>query len=166
MWEVAPTKRLHAEPTYNTAYTLRRDELLRDKAVNDYLNDPIYTIAFKTYSAVRLWVVGIQVNEYAEASVMGKVKMLFITISMAVILLLFLILVPLAYVKRRLSVHQTWVFVTYIVYFTLIHLPFTIQSRYTVPVRFLMLALLAMAITGLVLGKGKSKEPVVKDDQG
>jgi hypothetical protein len=166
MWEVAPTKRLHAEPTYNTAYTLRRDELLRDKAVYDYLNDPIYTIAFKTYSAVRLWVVGIQVNEYAEASVMGKVKMLFITISMAVILLLFLILVPLAYVKRRLSIHQTWVFVTYIVYFTLIHLPFTIQSRYTVPVRFLMLALLAMAITGLVLGKGNSKEPVVKEDQG
>ena len=162
MWQAAPSKPLPAEPTYNTAYTLLREKLLYDRSVYHYLNDPLYTIAFKTYSAVRLWVIGIQVNDYKTASTMGKAKMLFITISMAVVFLMFLILVPLAYVRRRISIHQTWIFVAYIAYFTVIHLPFTIQSRYTVPVRFLMLALLAMAITGLVMGKANRMEPVSK----
>ncbi len=162
MWQADPSKRVHVEPTYSTAYTLRRDALLQDKAIYHYLNDPLYTIAFKTYSAVRLWVIGIQVNDYKTASTMGKAKMLFITTSMAVAFLLFLILVPLAYARGRLSIRQTWIFVAYIIYFTVIHLPFTIQSRYTVPVRFLMLALLAMAITGLVLGKAKEREPTLK----
>lgn len=155
MWQVDPSMRVHTEPTYSTAYTLRRDELLRDKALYHYMNDPLYTIAFKAYSAVRLWVIGIQVNDYRTASAMGKAKMLFITASMAAVFVLFLILVPLAYARGRLSFRETWIFVAYIIYFTVIHLPFTIQSRYTVPVRFLMLALLAMSITGVVLGKAK-----------
>ncbi len=158
MREVPPSKRVHVEPTYSTAYTITRDRLLLEKAVFHYLNDPVYTIAYKTYSAARLWVIGIQVDQYAAASNMGRMRMLLITLSMAVVFIMFIILVPLAYMRGRLSLRHTWVFLVYLAYFTLIHLPFTIQARYTVPVRFLMLGLLAMAITSLVLGTSEERE--------
>ncbi|MBZ0205162.1 MAG: glycosyltransferase family 39 protein [Flavobacteriales bacterium] len=157
MWDGRPRVH-HAEPTYNTAYTIMRDKLLLEKAVEHYWSDPWYTLAFKSYSAVRLWVIGIQLGEYQSAGFMGKMKMLYATISTGVLFLLFIVLVPLAYLRRVLSFRSTWLILLYLAYSTFIHLPFTIQSRYTVPVRLLMLILIALAITGLLSGQGKRHE--------
>ena len=140
----------HTHPTYNTAYTMLREKLLMDKAVQHYLDDPWYTLAFKSYSAVRLWVIGIQVGEFRSASAAGKLQMLFATLGTGLVFLVFIIFVPLAYLRGVLSVRTTWPILLYLAYSTVIHLPFTIQSRYTVPVRLLMFILMAMAIMGLL----------------
>lgn len=152
----------HTHPTYNSAYTMLREELLLDKAVRHYLDDPWYTLAFKSYSAVRLWVIGIQIGEFRSASLAGKLQMLFATMSTGMIFLVFILFVPLAYLRGVLSIRTTWPILLYLAYSTVIHLPFTIQSRYTVPVRLLMFILMAMAIMGLL--KRPTSAPTVNKE--
>ena len=52
------------ENTFNSEYTRTREKLLMDKAIGHMLDDPWYTIKYKVYSAVRLWVIGIQVTDF------------------------------------------------------------------------------------------------------
>lgn len=144
-----PTYKTHQQRTYNTKYTLLREQLLTRLALKHYWDDPWYTLKFKAYSAVRLWVVGIQVEEFRDASLGGKLGMLYATSSTGLELLLFIVLVPLAYARKVLSFRTTWPFLLFLAYCTIIHLPFTIQSRYTVPVRMLMIILMVMAVMGL-----------------
>lgn len=159
---VAPGARLHTEPTYSTSYTIARDKLLRDLAIEHYLHDPWYTIAFKSYSAVRLWVIGIQLDEFREASLASKARMLFISGTMSIIFLLFIVLVPWAFLGGRMTLKHTWLMLAFMAYCTVIYLPFTIQARYTVPVRFLMLMVLAMAVVALVVGPAGNRGPVAR----
>jgi hypothetical protein len=44
-----------------------------------------------------------------------------------------------------------------IVYWGLIHVPFVIQARYTIPVRLLLIALIAVSIHGLYFKKEAKK---------
>ncbi len=153
MWNAAPSLSHPAELTYNTQYTLLRDKMLLNRAIGHYLADPGYTILFKTYSAVRLWVIGIQIQEFRSASIPGKLKMIYATASTGIIFLLLIICLPWVYLKHGLSFKKTWPMILFLLYFTFVHLPFTIQSRYTVPVRFMMLALLAFAVVWLIQGR-------------
>jgi hypothetical protein len=135
-----------AEGTYNTAYTLKREQLLFRSTMEHYKADPLYVLAYKSYSAVRLWVIGIQRQEFLKASMMGRLQMVYATASTGLMFLLSVILLPLAYRRGVLSLRTTWPFLAYLAYFGLLHVPFTIQARYTTSVRFLMFALLALAI--------------------
>lgn len=139
--------------SFNTQYTQLREKLLFQKGKEHLLGDLGYTIAYKSYTAMRLWVIGIQRGDYHAASSSGKLKLLFATGVTGLLFLLFIWLVPLAYYRRVLDWRTTWQYLLYLGYFTLIHLPFTIQSRYTLCVRFVMFALLAFAISGLLWGK-------------
>lgn len=148
-----------ATRTYNTAYTIERERLLRKKAAEDALKWPGYMLAYKSYSAIRLWVIGIQRGDFAKASPTKKLELLYGPATTGGLFLLFIIAVPIAMVRQKLRLDDVWPFLLFFVYFGLVHIPFVIQARYTMPVRFVMLALLAMAITGLLLGKAKQDKP-------
>lgn len=135
--------------TYNTRFTLLREELLMAKAREHLLGDPGYVIPYKLYSAVRFWVIGVQRGEWRSAGPLGKVRILFATGSTLLVFLAFLLIVPWAYVRKVIDLRGTWQFLLFLVYVGGMHLPFAIQARYTVPVRMLMFALLAMALAGL-----------------
>lgn len=141
--------------TFNSAYSMKQEELLMKKGINRMIRDPWYTIAYKSYSAIRLWVIGIQRSDFMAAGFGGKMKMLYATLSTLLIFLLFVVFVPFAYRRKALSFTTTWPFLMYLLYFGILHLPFTIQARYTTSVRFVMLALLALGIAAL-LGRAKS----------
>jgi hypothetical protein len=159
-----PTVKTHQQRTYNTHYTLLREKLLTKLALQHYWNDPWYTLKFKAYSAVRLWVTGIQVQEFRDASMGGKLAMLYATVSTGLEFLLFIVLVVWAYGRRKLSIRKTWPMLLFLVYSTILYLPFTIQSRYTVPVRMVMIMILVLAMRGL-LPKAPATEVVVRKDE-
>lgn len=158
MFNARPDMPYPLENTYNTAYTLERERRLAELSFDHMLRDPWYTVAYKSYSAVRLWVIGIQVGDFRSASMMGKLKMLYATLVTGIMFLLMVVLVPWALWKRRLDLRSTWVMLLYLVYFGVFHIPFTIQARYTTPVRFVMLAMIGLAIISLFRNEQLGKE--------
>jgi hypothetical protein len=152
MWEAAKDLEHSVERTHNTAYTLKREELLFNSTLEHYKDDPVYTILYKTYSAVRLWVIGIQRGDFKKASLGGKVQMAYATLSTGVAFILGIIFVPLAYRRKVITLRATWPLLVSLVYFGIMHIPFTIQARYTTSVRFVMFALMALAIAGSLWG--------------
>lgn len=139
--------------TLNPEYTVLRDRLLIDRTIQLAKTDPLYTALFKTYSAVRFWVIGIQRADFAGASFAGRAQMLYATGITLLAFVATLVLVPLAFRRGYVAWSGIWQFVFYMLYFGLFHLPFAIQARYTVPVRFAMFAVLAMAVAGLLEGR-------------
>lgn len=139
--------------SFNAKYTMERDRLLMERTIDMAKAHPVYTVLFKAYSAVRSWVIGIQRGEYAKASLGGRIQMLYATGITLLAFLAMLVLVPLVLVRGVVKWEGTWQFMFLLVYFGLFHLPFTIQARYTVPVRFAMFMLLAIAIAGLLDGR-------------
>ena len=138
--------------TYNTRYTRLREQLLLGKAIEHYRRDPWYLLKYKAYSAVRLWVIGIQRDEFRQASASQKIRSLYASVSTGIVFLLFMILIPLAMARRRVTWAEAWPMLAGVAYFGIMHLPFTIQARYTTPVRMAMLALLAVSICRLLAG--------------
>ena len=136
--------------TYNTRYTRLREQLLLGKAIEHYRRDPWYLLKYKAYSAVRLWVIGIQRDEFRQASASQKIRSLYASVSTGIVFLLFMILIPLAMARRRVTWAEAWPMLAGVAYFGIMHLPFTIQARYTTPVRMAMLALLAVSICRLL----------------
>ncbi len=147
------------ENTFNSEYTRTREKLLMDKAIEHMLDDPWYTIKYKVYSAVRLWVIGIQVTDFREASMAGKIKSLYATVTTGIIFLLFIVLVPMALWLKRLNIARIWPLAIVVGYAWFIHIPFTIQSRYTICVRFTMMAFVALAIASLWYKKDEIRTP-------
>jgi hypothetical protein len=143
-----------AEPTYNTSYTLARERLLFNSTMQHYLEDPLYVLTYKSYSAIRLWVIGIQRGDLQAASKAGRLQMIYATASTGLIFLLCLLVIPWAYRAGVLALSSTWPFVAYLIYFGIMHVPFTIQARYTTSVRFVLLTLLALSIGRLLWGGG------------
>lgn len=133
-------------PTYNTAYTLERERLLRELAIDDALKWPGYILAYKSYSAVRLWVIGVQRADFFKASLPKKVELLYGPLSTGVVFLMFIVFVPIAYFRGGIKLRDTWLFLLFLGYFGVMHIPFVIQARYTTPVRFAMLAVLSLAL--------------------
>lgn len=139
-----------AEPTYNTAYALMREKLLGRLAIDRMLHDPWYTLGYKAYTAVRLWVIGIQRQDFERASFRSRVQMLYATGSTLLNFLLALVLLPWAYLRGVLALRTTWPLLATVLYVWLLHIPFTIQARYTVCARFALFVLMALALTGLL----------------
>jgi hypothetical protein len=140
--------------TYNTAYTMERERLLKELTIRDALRSPGYTIAYKAYTAARMWVIGIQRGDFDRASTLGKVGLLYGPVTTGLMFLMFNTIVLIAYWRKRLRLKDTWYFLLFLVYFGLIHIPFVIQVRYTTPVRIAMVTLLALAIASFMGGHG------------
>lgn len=154
-WDLLP---FMAEPTFNSKYALERERLLGALAVDHMIHDPWYTLGYKTYTAIRLWVIGIQKKDFEQASFGGKVQMLYGTLSTGISFLLAIILVPLGYRRKVLQLRTSWPLLATVLYVWLLHIPFTIQARYTTCARFALFALMAIALSGLL-----RKTPIVSD---
>jgi len=149
----------HAIPTYSTVYTLERERLLQAKTIAHIKEHPGYFAAYKFYSAIRLWVVGIPHDGFRAARIGGKLSMIFSFIFTLLIFLASIILVPIAYRRGLLQWRNTYPLVLYVLYFWMVHVPFVIQTRYTVPVRMVLYMLLALAVTALIGARGKQGRP-------
>lgn len=137
----------------NARYTLERERSLKELTLARAIGDPLYTLGYKCYSAARFWVIGIQLEEFRKSRGATRLRMLYATGSTLAVFVAMVLLLPLSFRRRWLRWSSHWQPVYYLVYFGLFHVPFAIQARYTVPVRFVLFALLAFALAGLLEGR-------------
>lgn len=136
-------------PTYSSAYTIRREKLLMQANLAHIRSEPGYYLKTRLYTLVRLWVTGIQRSAWKAASTpLAKLKLLYPTVVSGITFLLALIALGWVSLRQRLLVAApTWrLAVALVVYFGVMHLPFIMQARYTVPVRPWLFLSMAMAI--------------------
>lgn len=131
---------------FSSRYTIEREKVIMEVTKKDMFNDKVYVIKSKIYSAFRLWITGIQMNKFRQSSIAGKLTSVAPTLLTGFIFILSLIFIPIAFFKFKLLFNQLYSFLLIVIYYGLIHVPFVIQSRYTVPVRMLLLMILAASI--------------------
>lgn len=136
-------------PTYNAAYTARREHLLMQANLANIRREPGYYLKTRLYTLVRLWVTGVQVPAWqAATSPLAKAKVLYPAVVSAATFLLALVSIGWGLLRRRPSEWPAawWLALALVGYFGVMHLPFAIQARYTVPVRPWLLAGIALAV--------------------
>jgi hypothetical protein len=136
--------------TYGVEYTVAREKALMSATLEHIRADPWYTIKFKAYTAVRLWVTGVSMDRFRSASTIGLVAELYPFLLSLSIFLLAVFIVPMAIRNDRQLLYRTIPLMVWLLYFGAIHIPFVIQARYTIPVRLLLLALIAICIEQIV----------------
>ncbi|MCO5274544.1 MAG: hypothetical protein M9900_06455 [Flavobacteriales bacterium] len=132
--------------TFNTRYTLAREEALKKAVYRHVLEEPGYTIALKAYTAIRLWVTGINVEQFNNSTLKGKLLQLYPLLLTLGIFLLAVCCIPIALLRHRPMLYTLLPLLIPVVYLGLVHIPFTIQARYTIPVRILLFAAMALSI--------------------
>jgi hypothetical protein len=135
-------------PTYSSAYTLRREHLLMQANIANIRREPGYYLKTRLYTLVRLWVTGVQLNAWRAATTpLDKLKVSYPALVSGITFLLALLSIGWALVRGNITCKTTWrLSLVLIAYFGLIHLPFAIQARYTVPVRPWLLMSIALAL--------------------
>ncbi|MCC2547894.1 hypothetical protein LJY25_15700 [Hymenobacter sp. BT175] len=136
-------------PTYNSDYTVRREKLLLQATIANIRREPGYYLKTRLYTLVRLWVTGVQLNAWREAaSPLAKIKVIYPALASGFTFLLGIICLAWGlFHQRAIQCTRTWwLSLALVVYFGLVHIPFSIQARYTVPVRPWLLLAIAVAL--------------------
>ena len=141
--------------TYNTEYTLYREKLIQKVTFDDIKKDFYFTVKVKLFTIMRSWVTGIQRNDLQDKRFIIWAGALYFSIVSCIIFFASIILVPYAFYKRKLLWENSMTAIVLIVYYGIIHLPFAIQARYTIPLRLVLLLILARSISGLFSKKNK-----------
>lgn len=148
-----PEKATGLYPTQSSAYTRRREALLMQANLADIRREPGYYLRTRLYTLVRLWVTGVQRPAWRAAGTpLAKIKVLYPALVSGATLLLALLSFGWAgrhwrtAFDNNLAARTWWLALALVVYFGLIHLPFAIQARYTVPVRPWLLLGMALAV--------------------
>lgn len=145
----------HFFKTYNTEYTLYREKLIQKVTFDDIKKDFYFTVKVKLFTIMRSWVTGIQRNDLQDKRFIIWAGALYFSIVSCIIFFASIILVPYAFYKRKLLWENSMTAIVLIVYYGIIHLPFAIQARYTIPLRLVLLLILARSISGLFSKKNK-----------
>ncbi len=154
-----PTMKAHPElfVTYNGKYTYEREKLLKKLSVQHFIDDPVFTLKVKTYTVFRLWVTGIKRKAFVNNNPVEILKGVAPAIVSGFTLLLALIFIPMAMIKRKFNYPFILPILILIAYYGFIHIPFAIQARYTVPVRPLLMMITAICIFELYFRKENTK---------
>lgn len=142
--------------TNNSDYVMKREEILKQKTIDNILRDLPWYVKVKTYSAIRLWVTGVPIKEFESAVFMKRIYLIYPFIITFITFLLSLILIPWVLFKNS-EVRRKLIFIFILIsYFGIMHVPFTIQSRYTIPVRLELLMALSVSFYFLLYLKRKA----------
>ena len=100
---------------------------------------------------MRSWVTGIQRVDIENRNFKRYAGAIYFSMVSAVVFFAAVILIPVALFKRKLSWQSSGTIIILLIYYGLIHLPFAIQARYTIPLRLALLLILARTIACLFL---------------
>lgn len=132
--------------TYNTKYTLEREKLLRELTIDNMKNDLFFTFKVKLFTLVRSWVTGIQKSDLESKNYFIRIRAIYFSGVSGLVFFASIILIPFAFIKRKLAWNNSGTILILLIYYGLIHLPFAIQARYTIPLRLVLLFILARVI--------------------
>ncbi|HEX5001816.1 MAG TPA: hypothetical protein VFW78_04920 [Bacteroidia bacterium] len=145
--------------TFSSGYTQKREQLLKKLAIEHIKADPVYYAKEKIYSAIRLWVTGIPVKEFKSAGVARRMYLIYPFIITGLTFLAGLIFITMCFIKNKPYRKLMLPLLLITLYFGVMHIPFTIQSRYTIPVRFELLLMIAAAVYFLFPSLSAAKDP-------
>ncbi len=148
-------KHPHLFITNNTKYTEKREALLKELAIKHYLDDWQYSFKLKIYSFFRLWYASISIDEFKQhkKSWLSQTPNIIAFIGTFATLIIFVFYFLYCLWKRRDILNTVLFPILLCLYFDIFHVPFVIQSRYTIPVRLLYLFVLAFMIFKLHFSK-------------
>lgn len=149
----------HLFVTLNTQYTDEREKILKSLAVKHYLRDWQYTIKLKAYTFFRLWYTSLTLEETHKQTLLTLLPTITAFVTTFTTLLLFIFYFSYCLFKRRDIIYTLILPLLLCLYFDIFHVPFVIQSRYTIPVRMLYLFSLAFMIYKIHFSKKILNEP-------
>jgi hypothetical protein len=135
--------------TYNDRYTLEREKLLRQLTIQHLKGEPGFAIGTKLFTAVRMWFTGLQLNDLHATDITKKLSAIYLTSVSGLFFLASLILIPIGMYKRKISWARSQTTIILIAYSCMAHVFFAVQSKYTIPLRLIIILLLARTIIGI-----------------
>ena len=135
--------------TYNSKYTIEREKLLKKLNLQHLKEDPIQTVKTKLITLPRLWFTGLQLSEQNNLNSGKQFFAIYFSIVSAIFFLASLILIPIAFYKKKIAWAGSQTAIILITYYGLAHVAFALQAKYTIPLRLIVLLLLARTILGL-----------------
>jgi 4-amino-4-deoxy-L-arabinose transferase-like glycosyltransferase len=136
---------------HNSEYTRQREKLLWTKTIEHIKEDPWFYLKTRCYSFCRFYFTGIGKAELASAMTWsGKIKTVFpFLITFTCVFLGVVVSLIYLMMKNLLFREGILVLVVLVVYQGLVHVPFAIQARYTVPVHHQVLTLVSFVMYDL-----------------
>lgn len=135
--------------SYPSDYIIKREELLNAVILENIKKDPLYYLSTRTYNFFRVFFTGINISNFIDSkSFFEKLKMvLAFAISFSVIFCGFLY--STFYIIKNWTTlsSEMLILYSYIFYTAAVHVPFTVQARYTVPIHLCLLILLSIITT-------------------
>ena len=134
-------------PIHNSRYTIEREKLIMKVTLKNVFNDPVYTIKSKMYEFLRFYITGINYNRmYKPDTIFGKIRIFYPMFVTFVFIFCALIYCTGLFLLKRLKFNHSAAFIILFWYYGIIHLPFSIQARYTIPIHMLILSFLSIAL--------------------
>ena len=149
-------------PTFSAKYTIEREKLLKQLTIKHYMAEPFYTLKVKTFSFFRLWYTGLFFGSSSSPIKFKNVTLVspFLAVSLLsfIIFLVAIISIPIAFIKNPKAMGQFAYPNILLLYFGFIHCMFAIQSRYTTPVKLILILLIAEALTVIFFPNSTEKK--------
>jgi hypothetical protein len=139
---------------YNSQYTIEREKLLKQKVAEHIKENPLFYLKTRIYTFFRFWFTGINPDKLKEANSLRSRIMIIYPFAVTVVFILGgLLLLCFFLFKKIISLKEYFLVFCFLLYFDIVHLPFTVQARYSVPAHLLILFLLAISFGNILLGK-------------
>jgi hypothetical protein len=139
--------------TYPTSYVIEREKLLTQALLTNIKNDPMYFIKTRVYNFFRVFFTGINKSNFtSETSKFKKVQMAAAFGVTFTLLFGGFIYTSFFLLKnwRNLS-YEFFLIYIFIIYTAGVHMPFSVQARYSVPIHLCLLILLSIITPRLYL---------------
>ena len=150
------------QKTYNAKYTIEKEKLLKQQTINQLKKEPTFTLKTKLSTMFRLWLDEMQLSELKNSDLNKKSIAIYLSVVTLIFFFASLILIPWAFYKKKLLWVHSQTIIILIIYFGILHLFFSLQAKYTVPLRLIILLLLARTI--LTLFSHSPSEKVINNE--
>jgi 4-amino-4-deoxy-L-arabinose transferase-like glycosyltransferase len=154
----------YAFKLYNSDYTKDREKLLWMKTLEHIWDNPWFYFKTRVYSFCRFYFTGVSYNKWnSAASILGKIKTLYPFLITFTCIFIGFVVGIISAVRSRTP--GTFILCAMALYQGVIHVPFAIQARYTVPVHFTILILLALAVSHIFASEGIDRSRLKERDK-
>lgn len=137
---------------HNSEYTIAREKLLLNLTLCHIKEEPIYYLKSRVFHIIRYYITGINYIDLKNAnSILGKAKIIYPFIITTIFIFLGLLISTLTILfKGRGEILKYMPLIAICWYAGIVHIPFSIQSRYTVPVHMIILILTSISIINVI----------------
>ena len=142
------TQRLGLILTHNSRYTIEREKIIWKEVIENVKEEPGYYLISRCYHLFKAYVTGINYITLAQThSILGKIKLIYPFVVTLIFIFCGLLYITISTILSKKYFPYQWILILLCWYYGVVHLPFTMQSRYTIPVHLLILVLLSLMIS-------------------